>query len=183
MIQTVFIRVFKNGWYLSLALAIFVVGMSLVLLLPNLALITQVFLTEGVALGIKLKLYLALYGSLFTNFTLASALITLGSVFLFSINIALLIFYIRRAQKGSRGIKKAQASSFGGLIAGILGIGCAACGSVILSSLAVSLGAVGLLAFLPLHGGEFALLGIVFLLYSIFLLVKKINDPLVCIPE
>lgn len=183
MIQTVFIRVFKNGWYLSLALAIFGIGMSFVLLLPNLKLITQVFFTEGVAFGVKLKLYLSLYGSLFTNFTLASAILALTAVLLFSINIALLIFYIRRAQKGSKGIKKAQASSLGGLIAGVLGIGCAACGSVILSSLAVSLGLVPILIFLPLHGGEFALLGIVFLLYSIFFLIKKINDPLVCVPE
>lgn len=180
MLQTVFIRVFKNGWYLSLTLAIFFVGMSLILLLPNAQLISIVGGSEDVRFAVKFNLIVALYGSIATNFTLFSAAYTLLATVLFAVNIALLIYYIRRSQKASNGLKKAQISSISGMVAGILGIGCAACGSVILSAIAVALGGAGVLAFLPLHGGEFALLGIVFLSYSIYLLSKKINDPLVC---
>jgi len=183
MLQTVLMRVFKNGWYLSLTLAIFIIGISLILLLPNAQLISIVSGSEDVRFATKLQLILALYGSITTNFTLFSALYTLLATVLFAVNATLFIYYVRRAQKSSKGIQKAQVSSVSGLVAGLLGIGCAACGSVILSTVAISFGGASILALLPLHGGEFALIGIVLLSYSIYLLAKKIHDPLVCIPE
>lgn len=180
MLLSVFARVFSKGRYLLLSLAIFVVGLSLVLLLPNQALIQQIFSSDTAGLGLKLAFVWSLYGSIVTNFTLVTASYSIVLVLLISIDIALFVFYIRRAQKVTKGLKQERAKSLAGIVSGVLGIGCAACGSVILTGIAASLGATGLLLALPLHGGEFALVGIVLLSWSIWYLVKKINDPLVC---
>jgi len=65
-------------------------------------------------------------------------------------------------------------------VSGIFGVGCAACGSVIVSSLLLLVGAGGVLTILPFHGAEFGVLGIIFLWFSIYQLSKRIDDPLVC---
>ncbi len=178
--QTVFGRVFTKGRYLVVSSAIFVTGVSLVLLLSNLGLLQTVFVSESISFGEKLVFLFSLYGSLVTNFTLLNAFSIILVIVLFSIDLTLLVFYIRRTQKAGRGFKRSRAKSLVGALSGVLGIGCAACGSVILTGVATALGATGLLLALPLHGGEFAFVGIVLLLWSIAYLVKKISDPLVC---
>lgn len=180
MWRSVITRVFSNGWYTLLTLLIFFISVSLVLLLPNYSLIEKIAASEAISSGAKLALVWSLYGSLSVNFTLFSAFYTLVVLLLFAVNIALFVYYIRRAQKATTGMKSAHAGSLAGITAGILGIGCAACGSVILAALAASVGATGILIALPLHGGELALVGIALLVWSIRHLVKKISDPLVC---
>ncbi len=179
-ITTVFKRVFKKGRYLALSLAVFIVGASLVLLLPNLSTLVQALTSETLSAGAKLTFWIALYGSIATNYTLLNAISIFLVLLLLSIEVALLVFYLRRVQKATKGFKGSQIKGLAGAISGVLGIGCAACGSVILTGIAASLGVTGLLLALPLHGGEFALLGIVLLAWSISYLVKKIYDPLVC---
>ena len=73
------------------------------------------------------------------------------------------------------------ASGIGGLISGFFGIGCAACGTFLLSSILILLGTGGLLAWLPFRGEEFGLLGVGLLLYANHMIVKKIQAPLVCL--
>ncbi len=122
----------------------------------------------------------SLYGSIGTNFTVVSASYTIAIAILFGVNIALLAYYIARMRGGARRVGSTSAAGFGGLIAGIFGIGCAACGTFIFTSVLALFGASGFLAILPLGGEEFGLLGVLLLMYSIYLLAKKINDPLVC---
>jgi hypothetical protein len=177
---SVFKRVFSKGRYQALGAVIFVIALSVVVLLPNLSLITQILATETVGVVAKLQFVLSFYGSLATNFTWFSASYTLVLLLLFAVNICLFVFYIRRAQRVTKKTKRMHISGVAGAISGALGIGCAACGSVILTAVATSLGATGLLLALPLHGGEFGLLGIVLLGASIRYLVHKINHPLVC---
>ena len=98
---------------------------------------------------------------------------------LFGINIALLTYYIRRRQEKT-GNTKASLASLGGIVSAGLGIGCAACGSVVLTSLLGMFGAGSLLLLLPLHGAEFGIVGLILLLVSIRYLIKRIQDPLVC---
>jgi uncharacterized membrane protein len=66
------------------------------------------------------------------------------------------------------------------MISAVFGIGCAACGSVILTAILGIAGTGALLTWLPLHGLEFGVVGIILLSFSIYYLAKRINDPLVC---
>ena len=68
----------------------------------------------------------------------------------------------------------------GGLVTGVFGIGCAACGTFVLTPLLIAVGAGGLIAFLPFGGEEFGVLSTGILGFSIFLTSKKIQDPLTC---
>ena len=95
---------------------------------------------------------------------------------LFGLNAALIVHYMRR-QAGAH--RAAGASAFGVLV-GLLGVGCAACGSVFLSSL-IGIGAtVGALRWLPLHGLEFTWLGILLIIGSMFSVARKIVEPEAC---
>ncbi len=155
------------------------VVLSAALLLPNYDSIVQVTTSDSVNLGVKLSFLASLYGSLITNFTLISAGYLLTTAILFGINISLLIYYIRRQQVKSDNIA-AHLTSLGGIVSATFGIGCAACGSIILTALLTTFGAGGLILWLPFHGVEFSVLGIILLCFSVYYLSKKISNPLVC---
>jgi len=95
---------------------------------------------------------------------------------LFGLNAALIAHYMRRQVR----LNRAAGASALGVLVGLLGVGCAACGSVLLSSL-IGVGAtVGALGWLPLHGLEFTWLGILFVVGSMFSIAKKIVEPEAC---
>lgn len=92
-------------------------------------------------------------------------------IFLVIVNLGMLIYYIR--------IKKALLKSGGitgffGLTAGVIGGGCAACGSVVLSFL----GLTSAVAILPFKGEELPWISIILLLSSIYLLNKGIKGTI-----
>ena len=66
-----------------------------------------------------------------------------------------------------------------GITSGVVGMGCAACGSFLLTSMLSFVGASGILAFLPLGGGEFGILGVILLGISLYMTAKKIQNPAV----
>ncbi len=55
----------------------------------------------------------------------------------------------------------------------ILGIGCASCGTVVLTSVLGVVGAAGLITFLPLHGGEFQIIAFLIAYISLHVLLQK----------
>lgn len=179
MVSVVLRRVFGNFRYVQLAIIVAFVVLSAAILFPNREVVWQIFSSSVIPFGDKLAFLVSLYGALTTSFTAYSAIFTVSAAVLFGIDIALLVFYVRRRQAGFSG-RSAEWNSLGGLISGVLGVGCAACGSVILTSIFGAFGAGGFLLLLPLHGAEFGLIGILFLLVSIYQLTKRINDPLVC---
>ncbi|MCD5381279.1 MAG: hypothetical protein LR008_01755, partial [Candidatus Pacebacteria bacterium] len=159
--------------------AIAVVILSGILLLPNRDIILQLFSSDILSLGTKLSFVFSLYGAVALNYGVLSIMYMVSIAVLFGINVSLLTYYIRRRQIEVSG-KTAHVTSIGGLISGIFGIGCAACGSIILTSVLGLFGATGLLLLLPFHGAEFGVIGIILLAFSINYLVKKIDDPFVC---
>ena len=76
-----------------------------------------------------------------------------------------------------------MAAGFGGIASGALGIGCAACGSFILTATLSSVGAASALAILPLRGGEFGILSVILLATSLVVVSNKIAEPLMCTSE
>lgn len=139
--------------------------------LPNLRLLFSVWIDTSVSLGDKIMLPASLLLSITTNFTSLSALYTIAIAILAGINAALIVELIRARQifAGSATI------SASGIVAGALGIGCAACGSLILTALAGTVLGTGALTLLPLGGGEFGIIGVLLLGYSTYLLAKQIT--------
>jgi len=179
MAHSVIKRVFRHVRYRVGAAGVAFMALSAALLLPNFSVLSQIFLSNSISLKVKISFLLSLYGSLFTNFTFWSASYLILVAVLFGINVALLTFYIRRRQEVS-GDKTAHVASLGGMISAVLGIGCAACGSVVVTAVLGLFGGGGLLLLLPLKGAEFGILGVLLLLFSIRYLIKRIKDPLVC---
>jgi hypothetical protein len=172
-------RVFRDRRYLLVALFS---GFGLLFslsLLPHTALLSSVWFSDSITVGSKLSLLANLLASLGVNSTIVGKFIVVATSVLFGLQAALLLFYIRRRQTPNHK-PVAEAVGLSGLVASLFGIGCAACGSVILTAALGLVGGTGLLTLLPLHGLEFGLLGLTLLFLGVWYLAKKINDPMVC---
>lgn len=170
--------VFRNSSYLLLALCVSALVFLFAVWFSNLELIAEVLSSPSIPLLYKISIPLSLLGSITTNFTAFSGAYTIIIALLFGIYVAMFTYFLRKRIKevGGTGV----ATGFFGMISGVLGIGCAACGSFLLTSVLSALGATGALAVLPFDGKEFAILGIILLLESIKITAKQITDPLVC---
>lgn len=167
-------EVFAHFSYGALAGALAILAFLVAVWLPNSGLLVEVFSRSSAPLETKLKLAWSLLHGIRTNFSLLSAGYTISIAALFGINMAMVVYFFKRIKSGLA--RRDAATGFGGIVSGALGIGCAACGSFVLSAL----GAVGALAILPLKGGEFGILSVILLLISLFLISKKIAAPLTC---
>lgn len=177
MILDVLQKVFWKPVYVVLALIISMSAFMVAVLLPNIQLITDVVISPDVPFWSKLELPISLLGSIGTNFTTLSASYTIVISVLFGVYVAMMAYFLRRRIKevGQGGI----ATGFLGLLSGVLGVGCAACGSFLLTSLTL-VGAGGILASLPLGGSEFGIIGTILLTVAVYMTAKKIADPQVC---
>jgi hypothetical protein len=98
----------------------------------------------------------------------------------FGINAALLWYYVARAKRLSKADRSLTFTGVGGFVSGIFGIGCAACGTILLTAVAQLFGAAWLITYLPLHGAEFGVLGVALLVLTTYSLAKRIDDPMLC---
>jgi len=171
-------QVFSAKRYLAFGIIIAFIVFALAVWLPNFKLVFQILTSSTASIADKFGILVGLFGSIKTNFTFISATYTIAIAVLFGINVAMIAYYMRRNKQlaGSKGV----AVGFSGLVSGFFGIGCAACGTFILGPLLALVGAGGLITLLPLGGQEFGFLGVGLLVFSIFLIVKKINTPAVC---
>jgi hypothetical protein len=175
-----FLHVYLKPWYLFLALFVSFGTLTVAVLVPNWMLVWFGLSIDGVGFGGGLSFVWSMYGSLFTNFTPLSAMVTVAMSLLFGLNVSLLVFYIRMMRGSGRSLVSIGSLSLGGLVSGFFGIGCAVCGSVILTSLLSLFGAAGLLVLLPYGGEEFSFLSLGLLSYGLFLLLAKIRVGRVC---
>lgn len=176
--QAAFGEVFAVHSYIVLAVVMALAAFLFAVWLQNLGLIGEVLGTSGAPLAAKLKIMMALLGGIGTNFSVFSAGYTIAIAALFGINSAMVVYFLKRTRAGLG--RQNLAVGIGGIASGALGIGCAACNSFILSTVLSSFGAAGALAILPLRGGEFGILSIVLLTFSLILIAKKIAAPLTC---
>src|SRR3989344_2449701 len=133
MVRKAFSRVFKKPAYVALAAVVGFLVFAFAVWLPNFRLIIVIMNHPEASFADKVNLPLSLLGSIATNFTLLSAFYTIAIATLFGINISMLVYLLthRLRHIQSAGI----ATGFLGLASGIIGVGCAACGSLILTSL------------------------------------------------
>lgn len=169
-------NIFRNPLYVLLTCGAGFFVFASTVLLPNRALLLSLWTDSSVSLADKLAVPVSILGSIATNFSPLSAIYTVSIAVLVGINMSLIAYLLRNG-----GVVWAGSSAgVAGIFSGILGIGCAACGSLILTAiLGTALGA-SLIAVLPLKGGEFGILGVILLGTATYLLAKQIIKPLVC---
>ncbi len=155
------------------------ITLSLIVLaawLPNIHLIAKTMTSQTMTVWQKTNLITSLLGSFQTNFTPLSRSVTVITALLTGIQTSLLVYYLRQTAL----IQREMGVSLLGITTSFLGIGCASCGSVVLTSI-IGLGSAStVLGFLPLRGQEFGFLGIGILLLAIMYTMKKINQPYLC---
>lgn len=170
-------KVFRKPAYVVLALLVSASVFVFAVWLPNIRLVAGIVISPDVPFWSKLELPLSLLGSIGTNFTLLSASYTIVIAILFGMYVSMATYFLKLRIKevGKGGV----ATGFLGITSGVLGVGCAACGSFLLTSLSL-VGAGGVLAFLPLGGSEFGIIGAILLTLAVYMTAKKIVDPQVC---
>lgn len=174
--MTTLVKIISQPKYLAIAIMAALTIIVFAAWLPNLHLVSLTFTSSNLTFWQKTNLLISLAGSLQTNFSLFSLSVIIVNALLAGIQTSLLIYYLRQTAE----IQKETGMSFAGITASLLGVGCASCGSVVLSSL-IGFGSTAvILNFLPFRGQEFGFLGIGILLFAIHFTMKKINDPLVC---
>lgn len=171
-------KVFRKQLFALLALMVSMVVFAFAVWFPNISLIVEIMGHPGISFSQKLDLPISLLGSIATNFTLLSATYTIAIAILFGINVAMLTYFLKRRITDVR--QTEIGTGFLGIASGVLGMGCAACGSFLLTSVLSLFGVSGVLAYLPLAGGEFGILGVILLVVSIYMTAKKIQNPAVC---
>jgi hypothetical protein len=164
-------QVFTKPVYIIVAILTAILILFIANILPNYQFVWFVLLSSAFSLLAKFKIILGLFSFFLNNSTVSSQiLLVLTSIF------ALAVFYFKRKISTDR---LAGVGIFG-VVGSFFGIGCSACGSVVLSSL-LGIGASGqLIKLLPLRGAEFSILSILILLASSIYISKKIQDPLAC---
>jgi len=169
-----FAVVFFRVPYLAFAAVIAVGLFTMVTWLPNKALLMLALSHDTISfwglIGATPQFFMA-------NTTPISAVMTGLVMLLAGINGSMLVYYLKRR------VARDRAAGLGalGMVLGILGIGCAACGSIILSSL-VGIGAAArVVGVLPFGGNELSVVGILLLGYSISQIANKITNPATCV--
>ncbi len=173
--------VFTEARYIILASAVGLAVFILATWLPNLGLVWQIVASGSVPFADKVEVLAALVGSIATNFTVFSALSTIAIAALFGANVAMIAYQFRLRRHLVRQTGQAgAAASFGGLAMGLFGVGCAACGTFVLSPALTLVGFSGLIALLPFGGEEFGVLGVGTLGLSLVLTARRIAEPVAC---
>lgn len=146
--------------------------------LQNLNFLGHVVFGRELSLEARWSILLSSPGLLLANQTPLSLGLIIIIACLTAMNVALLIYYFRRRVV----LASAATTGFFGFLSAVLGIGCAACGSVILSGLLGLSTTAVFIGYLPWRGLEFSFLSIILLLASLMIVGKKIQQPLVCPP-
>lgn len=175
-LQTVYVQ--KCYLFLSAIFWFLIVVGSL--LWTNTALVQSVLLDQNVSGAFKLNfIWSLLIGAPVSMgwFTFTLLLIT---TLLLSVVVSMGVYVYRHRRHLAHQGKALAVTTSGGVLATFFGVGCAACGSLLLGGLLAALGGSGFLLLLPLHGGEFGIVAVVLLVFAIYSLAKIITTPAVC---
>lgn len=171
-------EVFAYPAYIMLAGALATATFLLAVWFPNYALIIQIFSDSSAPFSDKLGIMFSLLGGINTNFSLFSAAYTIAIAVLFGITAAMIAYLMKQRRIAAAGQNIAIGS--GAMASGVLGIGCAACGSLIAGAILPSLGVTGAIAMLPLNGEEFGILSVTLLFVSLLLISRNIAESAAC---
>ncbi len=167
-------EVFSKPRYAAGALLTFLAAFIVAMLIPHYRLLD--FVAESPALeGVKTRTFGDLFLLSLTSFPSAVIFVALIISLAFAVNAALGTYYLRHRMP----VGKTAATSVAGLFFGLLGMGCASCGSVLLSAL-VGGASLGLLSILPLRGLEFGIIGAAVSIGATYLTAKRVAAAEIC---
>mgnify|MGYP001571152778 CR=1 FL=1 len=141
--------------------------------IQNLGLAKTILTSSSIPVQEKLSYFTSILGSFGTNYTLLSAFFTVLNAFLIGLNVALLVFSLRRLHSV---LVESGLGGVGGVVTGFLGIGCAACGSALLSLLGLS----GVVTLFPFRGVEFSMIATLLLLASLVSTSRRLQSNGAC---
>lgn len=163
-------------------IAVVVLGWILMFVLLRVFPVYQILKTSyripGMAITRKLELFFEYTFASFVGIGLLEQFLVLSLALLTVINIFLFVVYAKRQSKILSG--KGFLPSIIGMFMGLFGVGCISCGAFILAPV---LGVIGLGSYIS-GFSQYAVLisyvGLLFVIASIFYLLKKISTPQVC---
>lgn len=162
-------QILKNKKFLLLSILLFFSFLFLIIWIPNFPVFKLIIFSQKISLFEKFRFLITSPNILVSNSGAASIALTILVLILTSLNITLLVYFIKRS-------KTLPGRNIGinvlGVFPGLLGVGCSSCGSLILSLLGLS----GFAAILPFRGIEFSFVGIFLLIFSIHNLLKSIAN-------
>lgn len=137
----------------------------------------DVFDLDSLSFGKQLSLFFSLFFDITSTFTGGALILaTLGS-FLGGINLALAYTYMKI--RGEFILKSGLYSGIG-LVFAFFGVGCAACGTALVSVIVGFFGLSAMLQVLPYQGQEIGYIGLIFLCIATYALSRKVTTPGVC---
>ncbi|MFC4357530.1 hypothetical protein ACFO0N_06140 [Halobium salinum] len=140
------------------------VALSAFVLSQNLTLVADLVVGGSLPLSNRLRILAGLYPFLGTSYSALTGVALLLVAVLVGVDLAMVTYHVREHGLGAR----ESGGSAVGVTLGMLGAGCAACGSTVLAGLFSVFGASGALLLLPLEGLEFSLFALVALLLSMY---------------
>ena len=180
MVLSALYRVFSNYQYLLACLLFSLFIAFTTLLWANLALLSTVWQSEITTFYFKLSLTWQLLLGAPASMGLIAVIVIIVTSIMIGI-VGCMSWYAWRSKQAGRELRTSFTSSGVGLLAALLGIGCIACGPLLVTSLLALVGGAGLLFVLPLHGAEFGYLALLLLSYAIYTLSKVIMAPAICV--
>ncbi len=144
-----------------------VIALSAFVFAQNIPLVSFA-LTGSLPLDARVTILLERFPFIGTDFGTTTGILLLVVAGLTGVDIAMVTYHVR---EHGLGVEQSGGSAVG-VVLGVLGAGCAACGSAILVGVLSLVGATGLLTVLPLEGQEFLLLAPVVLVLSLYWLAE-----------
>jgi hypothetical protein len=150
--------------YAALSAVTGFVGLNLFVVSQNINLFINVVVSGTLALDARLAVLFGLYPFVGTAFTATEGVVLLVVAAFFGVNLSMLTYQLRENRVSLR----EGSGSAAGMALGVLGAGCAACGTAVLAGILSLFGAAGALTLLPFNGLEFSLVALVLLALSVY---------------
>lgn len=173
-------EIFVNPYHLLSWVLLVTLIFSLAVLYPNLETLIHIFQQDHLSFTSQIGFLVALYGGVFTNFSLLLFSTTVTITLLTATQIILLYRLIKERGQAMANLKQYGTVTFIGTGLATLGLGCAACGALVLGSLLSVTGGTWLLTYLPWHGQEIAFVAILVLITSNYYILRRLSTPLTC---
>ncbi len=154
-----------------------IIFLLLLLVVQNGGASLDMFGLTAIPFGRRLLLSLSVFFDIKSTFTGGTLILAVLGSLLGGINLSLAYTYIK--MRGDMIVKSGLYSGMG-LILAFLGIGCAACGTAVLSLLLGFFGFSAMLQLLPYQGQEIGYVGLIILCIATYTLAKKVSAPNVC---
>ncbi len=162
--------VFKKAVSYVIAVVAAALFVTIVVIVTQFQVLRYLFTAPTFTFLDKMNAFFASFGALQTNFGSIQKIILVLSAILFGITIASVVYYARRQFKA---VRSAGYSMIGAVI-GILGVGCSACGSVIITAVLGTSASLFVAQYFPLKGLEFSIIGLVIMVFALRSILDKV---------